>query len=67
LVNANFRSRAQADVLNRIAGCELFHCCASREAAREFLLEHDSAPPLYPVGYDWRDTAPEEAAASARQ
>lgn len=67
LVNANFRSRAQADMLNRSAGRELFHCFALRHAARDFLLAHNSTPPLFPVGYDWPETAPAEAAVSAGQ
>ncbi len=68
IVNANFQSRVQADILNRISGVEIFQFFNSREAASAFLQAHDSPPPMLPAGYnesrpdDNPDTmAPDEA------
>ncbi|MBN1565220.1 MAG: hypothetical protein JXA10_15350 [Anaerolineae bacterium] len=52
LINPNFQGRVQADILNRISGHELFRAFESRDAARDFLLAHDSPPPVFAVGYD---------------
>jgi hypothetical protein len=48
LVGASFHGQALADVLNRVSQREMIRLFDSRDDARDFLLNHDSAPPALP-------------------
>jgi hypothetical protein len=45
LVATTFHIQVMADTLNRISQLELFHLCASRNEARDFLFLNDTQPP----------------------
>ncbi|MBI5957726.1 MAG: STAS/SEC14 domain-containing protein [Chloroflexi bacterium] len=51
-VNPTFESEVLADLLNRMTQRELIRMFPTREAARDFLLQNDTPPPLLSFGFD---------------